>query len=132
MSMNANMSRKEATQQATRLVASVDAALDTSTADLATLADNLRAAARRLFRVSIDECNGVIGHDGFARWNEDDQAKADKKREAATHSVRASVENALGASAARVRLEFQGDPRGAMIVAHVADTQGEREVARFW
>ena len=55
--------------------------------DAETTGEGLRAAeelclvARKLDRLNVKACNGVVGPDGFAKWDEADQADSDKRRQ---------------------------------------------------
>ncbi len=91
----------------------------------------LRAAARRLGAIGVRECNGVIGPDGFAKWGEADQRKADTERDREEKRIRGTLRNAfLASDFERLDIEFQGDPRGPAVYVHVKN--GPQRVATFW
>jgi hypothetical protein len=86
-------------------------------------ARELRLAASTLQRISESECNGIERYDHKARmrlasWTDADQANADKRR--AKQEIRAmeALKSIFGPELMRdaIRVHFQGDPRGAMIV----------------
>lgn len=89
----------------------------------------IRRAAMRLDWIGIRECNGVTGLDGFAKWDDDDQAKADRHRQLAEQRAKNAFAEAFNMT--RLAIEFQGDPRGpSIIVWDSADTG--RRLATFW
>lgn len=91
----------------------------------------LRQAAMRLSNLSERECNGVIGPDGHAKWDDNDQAAADKARDKAEKRATDALQFLLDADAfKRTEIEFQPDPRGPSIILHVKD--GPQRVACFW
>lgn len=108
--------------------------LDVGVANYSTLRfhlSELRAAAMRLSNLSEKECNGVIGPDGHAKWDDKDQAQADKARDRAEQRATRAIESLFDCEAfKRVEIEFQPDPRGPSIILHVKD--GPQRVACFW
>ena len=108
--------------------------LDVGVTNYATLRHHLtelRAAAMRLSNLSERECNGVVGPDGFAKWDDKDQASADKARDKAEKRALYALESLFDSETfQRVRVEFQPDPRGPSIILHVAN--GPQRVACFW
>lgn len=92
---------------------------------------DLRSAAMRLSNLAEKECNGVIGPDGFAKWDDNDQEKNDKAILRAANRVVDAVSGAMDSeSFAKVQIEFQGDPRGPSVILHIKD--GPQRVACFW
>ena len=91
----------------------------------------LRLAAKALGRIGERECNGVIGPDGFAKWNEDDQAKADRERARYEKRIRDALERVFDVETFnRLNIEFQNDPRGPAVYIHIKN--GPQRVATFW
>lgn len=89
----------------------------------------VRRGVMRLQRIAERECNGVQGPDGYAKWDDADQDKADKARERAESRIVAAFDTVFDMSRPEApRLEFQGDPRGAALRVYVDG----REVAAFW
>jgi len=86
--------------------------------------------AVRLSAIGERECNGVMGPDGFMKWDEDDQKKADFEREGSERAVLDAFAEAMDTETlARLDIEFQGDPRGPSVIVHIQD--GPRYVAAF-
>lgn len=88
----------------------------------------LRLAAAVLERTAVNRCNGIERWDAKAKmrlasWTDEDEARAersDAKQEArATEALR----TVFGDRFAEVRVAFQGDPRGAMIVIYPASDE---------
>jgi hypothetical protein len=91
----------------------------------------LRAAAMRLSNLAEQECNGVIGPDGHAKWDEQDQAKNEKARQKAEDRALRAVEFLVDAETfKRLEIEFQPDPRGPSVIIHVKDQH--QRAACFW
>jgi hypothetical protein len=82
---------------------------------MATLAGIIYRGELRLQRIGERECNGVPGPDGYAKWDEADQAQADKERSAAIDRITSAFKGLLGDDLNGGTLEFQGDPRGCMV-----------------
>lgn len=90
-----------------------------------------RNAAMRLSSIGERECNGVMGPDGFAKWDEADQAKADRDSEAAQRRAIAALEALFDAETfKRLAIEFQGDPRGPSITVSVVG--GSQRILTAW
>lgn len=93
--------------------------------------DTFRSAAMRLSNIGERECNGVMGHDGFMKWDDADQAKADRERDAAEGRAIAAREALFDAETfKRLSVEFQGDPRGPSIKVHIVD--GAQNIMTAW
>lgn len=91
---------------------------------------DMRAAAMRLSNLSLRECNGVIGPDGFAKWDEGDQEECDKARAAAEKRVLHALDMLFDAETRkRIVTEFQGDPRGPSVQIHV---EGRRNIVTLY
>lgn len=124
------MTPTEAQKEYYRLCNTLDAGSPSATVTRYNV-NELRLAARQLGAIGERECNGIIGPDGFAKWDDEDQDKADKAR--ARHEKR--IRNALAAlfdaeTFNRLDIEFQGDPRGPAAYVHVKG--GPQRVATFW
>lgn len=108
-------------------------ALDVGTPSSEKIADRLisaRNAARVLSRISEQECNGIM-RNGYATWTDEDQQRADQRRDAAEKRF----SDALGAlfdaeTFKRIDIEFQGDPRGPSVLVHIKD--GPQRVMVAW
>ena len=93
-------------------------------------ARQIRLAARRLSVLHLSQCNGVIGADGFARWNDDDQANYEKKCGAAEKAATAAF---VALFPRGFRIDWQRDPRGPSIVVYDRrDSGGQNRLASFW
>jgi hypothetical protein len=91
----------------------------------------LRVAAMRLSNLAEQECNGVIGPDDHAKWDEQDQARNEKARQKAEDRASRAIEFLLDAETfKRLEIEFQPDPRGPSVILHIKN-QYER-AACFW
>ena len=94
-------------------------------------AHSVARRARTLGRIGERECNGVRDPaTGHQRWNDADQAMADRQRKSAEETVRAAFKAMYGSAYDRMVIEFQGDPRGPAIYVHVAG--GMQRIATFW
>lgn len=90
-----------------------------------------RQAAMHLSNIHVRECNGVIGADGFAKWDDADQAQADRESLAAANKALNAFSKLFDAETyARLVIEFQGDPRGPSIIVSVRD--GAQRVLTLW
>ena len=90
----------------------------------------IRRAAMRLSNIGERECNGVIGPDGFAKWDDADQAKADADRNRAEKRVNDALDRMFDAETRkRIVVEFQGDPRGPSVKI---GTQERPNIATAW
>ena len=107
--------------------------LDVGSPSWDVLRDSLKEisnGARRLSRLGEQECNGVIGPDGFAKWDDQDQERNDKARERAQKRVAAALGRIFDSeTAGRIVVEFQPDPRGPSVILH---TNTAQRVACFW
>lgn len=91
----------------------------------------MRSAAMRLSNIGERECNGVIGPDGFAKWDDADQKHADNVRANAEKRVSDSLAALFDAETlARLELEFQGDPRGPSVIIGIKD--GPQRIVTLW
>jgi len=91
----------------------------------------LRAAAMRLSNLAEQECNGVIGPDGHAKWDDRDQARNEKARQKAEERASRAIEFLVDSDTfKRLDIEFQPDPRGPSIILHIKD--GMQRAACFW
>lgn len=88
-------------------------------------------ACKRLHQISLRECNGVKGPDGNMKWDDSDQATADRTRKIAQNRVMQALHGALGVSGIKcIQVEFSADPRGAPVVVH---TKGKQDrLATFY
>lgn len=82
---------------------------------------SLATAARTLLLNAEKRCNGIQRWDEKARmvlasWTDEDEAKAQKSDEKAEDIAKGAIATLYGANWPQIiDLEFQGDPRGAMI-----------------
>lgn len=128
---NNHMNKKECTTELARMAAALQVQPRKTTIDDATFA--LRRAAKILHEIGILECNGVMQRDGYMGWTEDDQKRADARREKAERRVRNTFTVLFGDAMSALRVEFQGDPRGPSVNVYMAgDTSGQRRIATFW
>lgn len=128
--MAQHMTREEARKEYYRICDAVDCgspAWEVVSANL----NVIRNTARRLDQLNLLECNGVIGRDGFAKWDEEDQQRNDANRERATNRARDAFAAMFDAATMELlEIEFQGDPRGPAITVNVKG--GAQRVATFW
>lgn len=90
----------------------------------------IRIAARRLSRQHLSLCNGVIGADGFAKWDEADQTNYERKCRDAEKMATAAFHTLFPRGLA---LDWQRDPRGPSIIVYDRkDTDGQNRLASFW
>lgn len=96
-------------------------------------ARELRLASATLLRISEQECNGIERWDAKAKmrlasWTEEDQTRSEARRAKQEKRVMDALESFFDAETfKRLRVEFQGDPRGAMIIIST-DTHGRAAV----
>jgi len=91
----------------------------------------IRQAAMRLSNLGVRQCNGVIGPDGFAKWDDKDQEQCDRAEAKAQGRVIKALESAFDSETfARLDVELHGDPRGPSVIIHIKD--GPQRVASFW
>lgn len=88
--------------------------------DLIQGAKLIRKGAATLDREAVKQCNGVMRYDpelrrALASWTDSDQTKSDAARAKAKGQVNDGLRIALGAGFESLSVEFQGDPRGAMV-----------------
>lgn len=97
--------------------------LDVGTINYEIVRDCLKTArisAMQLDRISIRECNGVRGPDGFMKWDDSDQAKADRDRTRCEKRVTDALSDLFDSETfKRIEIEFQSDPRGAPVYVHI-------------
>jgi len=128
--MSKHMTKDEARKEIYRLLDTMDVGSPGFEA-ISESAFTLRNSARRLQWLGERECNGVTGPDGFAKWDEGDQAKNDSDREKAENRAAKAIEAIMDSEARqRIEIEFQGDPRGAPILIH--EKNGRQRIAVFW
>jgi hypothetical protein len=128
--MTKHMTLDQARTETFRILDVLDAGLPSFDTSSRCIAD-LRKAARRLQYLGERECNGVIGPDGYAKWDDADQASNDKARTKAETSATAALDALLDTETrGRVEIEFQGDPRGAPILIH--EKGGRQRIAVYW
>jgi hypothetical protein len=122
------MNRHEATSALYRIADKLE--IETKGFDaMSAAAGKILRAAKKLNRLSEMECNGVPGPDGFMKWDEVDQAKADKTRDAAVCRVWEALGEAFS-DCTLFAVENQGDPRGASVIIH---TRGKEDrLASFY
>lgn len=124
------MNRHETTSELYRLADKI-AATTCGFDAMSAAANEIRLASKALQRINERECNGIPGPDGYMKWDDEDQERADKQRE--RHEKR--VIEALGSAFALnilplLDIEFQGDPRGAPVIVH---TKGKQDrLATFY
>ena len=80
----------------------------------------VRKAAAVLKREAESACNGVNRYDLAARrvlatWTESDESRHESRVAKADAEVTAALRGIFGSRLARVEIEFQRDPRGAMV-----------------
>lgn len=82
--------------------------------------------AARLHRIAERRCNGIPRWDAQARqmlgsWTDEDEAKAEREdNRAERRAIEAFASVLAPDDRARIRVAFQGDPRGAMICIYAA------------
>ena len=104
--------------------------LDTFGRDIFKAAKVIRRNAATLNRIGEMECNGVLGPDGFAKWDKNDQARADRRRTTAEKRIVEAIKGAiLSPFCQRLEIEFQGDPRGAPVLISL---DGQERFACFY
>lgn len=90
----------------------------------------IRLAARQLSKLHLSLCNGVIGADGFAKWDEADQANYESKCGKAETAALAAFKALFPRN---LWLHWQRDPHGPSIVVYDgADVDGQNRLASFW
>lgn len=93
--------------------------------------ERVRLSARRLDWANEHECSGFPCANGEFRLTDDDQAKLDRTRETHERHVTDAFARLFDTDTlARIRIEFQGDPRGPAIRIHEKD--GAQDVGAFW
>ncbi len=121
MSTN-HMTKHETLEQIYRLAESVD--MVSGYLIKANAARIIRRNAATLNTLSERECNGVTGPDGYAKWDDGDQAKTDKRRITAKKAIRLAIKVLVPEPARnRLTVEFQGDPRGAPVSITLDDRE---------
>ncbi len=97
--------------------------------DLLTACRDLSTAGAALLRWAEKACNGIPRYDAkagrvLASWTDDDEAAKDKAQERAEAKALAALRVIFGPDLAGVEVEFQRDPRGAMVKVHDAGRAG--------
>lgn len=125
--MSNHMTKVEAEKEVFRIADRLDL---TTAGNPFEAAHEMRRVAMGLDALNVKECNGVRGPDGFMKWDEQDQAKADKRRENLTAQFKALMLQTFPADIEdKVKYEFQGDPRGPSVKVYALDGQ---QLATFW
>lgn len=90
----------------------------------------IRRAAMRLGSLGERQCNGVIGPDGHAKWDDKDQETCDRWTATAERRAATALRFLFCDAFKRLEIEFQGDPRGPSIIIH--ERYGRQRLATFW
>ena len=124
-----HMSKQATISELYRIVEKTDSC-GTGYVDKSRAAKIIRRNAATLSTLAERECNGVIGHDGFPKWDDGDQARADKRRDTAETAIVDALKAAIPSPwFDRLTVEFQGDPRGAPVLVHI---DGQERFACFY
>ena len=124
----AHIGINEAKKEFYRLMDTLDAGLTRETFEAIA---EIRKAAMRLSNLHERECNGVVGPDGFMKWDEEDQDRNDIAIERCKERVYKATSLAMDLeSLGKVSIEIQSDPRGPSVIYHIKD--GPQRVACFW
>jgi hypothetical protein len=122
-----HMTKHEAEKELFRIADRLDMATSGNPFEAA---HGMRYEAMQLDALNLRECNGVIGPDGFAKWDDQDQARNDRLRANSIARFKAlMIDTFPGDIELLTRYEFQGDPRGPSIRVYGLDGQA---LATFW
>lgn len=93
--------------------------------DLLTACRDLSSAARSLDAWAVKQCNGIPRYDPKARqvlatWTDADESAKEKAQAKAEAKAMAALRVIFGPDLAGLEIEFQRDPRGAMVKVHEA------------